>query len=678
MSIKSRCAISSWRSGFGSCGVGGVGTRTPSQSPIIAITACWKQALRLTVFGEKTLRWEIATAGCRSREIGDTPSERRDGDVPGREPGSEIGNRGLRASRGNRRANCQSLPNRSYLFPSDRENQTGRILSLHRSASSVKETQLTPFVVSGKPLSRPTLFLLALGFSIQLTIMNGVSREPPCPKSAGDDYTMYINHVVEIGSDGELLCRANPKELFRKIGEQRCKRIILYVHGGRVTLEIAREKAASLTEAIQRTDPDAYPIFLNWEAGQLTSYFRQFAYERNGVSYRGIASAPIVAVTAPLMFVSDIGRGAFRFPINTMISVGKILQNCDGFVGRHDHFFPLKGKFDEQLLALRSVTPVTKDSDRDKMLSDIYRHGLIYSGSSHGPTTASVSMGHDSRRGWLGYGLVFVGTLPLQFGTEPILDTFGTPAWNNMIRRTRSMFCLQSNFVKVPHRSEQQPEKDTLGICEQGGAGLFFDELAKFMHDRSGDGFTLEIYAHSMGTMITNEALAEHSDLPVHHIVYMGAACSIRDFQRSAGRYIEKNNIPFYNLSLHPRSELAEVEVSGIPVRGSLLVWIDEFFNQSQSFDDRTLGTFENAVIALDLLHGGSNVHLKAFSVEDGLHKHEDLFAGPQNHCDFGNYCFWEPEFYNTDKAGCYYSRIPEPRSTKQRRRDLSWRVQCK
>ncbi len=46
-------------------------------------------------FREKTLRWEIATAGCRSREIGDMPWEgmrERKAANRTRKPGSEIGN----------------------------------------------------------------------------------------------------------------------------------------------------------------------------------------------------------------------------------------------------------------------------------------------------------------------------------------------------------------------------------------------------------------------------------------------------------------------------------------------------------------------------------------------------------------------------------------------------------
>jgi hypothetical protein len=39
------------------------------------ITACWSKLYGGSGFWEKTLRWEIATAGCRFREIGDAPQK---------------------------------------------------------------------------------------------------------------------------------------------------------------------------------------------------------------------------------------------------------------------------------------------------------------------------------------------------------------------------------------------------------------------------------------------------------------------------------------------------------------------------------------------------------------------------------------------------------------------------
>jgi hypothetical protein len=166
-----------------------------------------------------------------------------------------------------------------------------------------------------------------------------------------------------------------------------------------------------------------------------------------------------------------------------------------------------------------------------------------------------------------------------------------------------------------------------------------------------------------MGTIVINEAYAKFSDLPANLIVFMAAACSMREFRETTGKYLASHpHIPFYNLSLHPRAELDDVEALGLPVRGSLLVWIDEFFENPKSFGDRTLGTFENIIIAQDLLPDSPSIHLKAFPVEDGKAvKEQRLYLGPQRHGDFDDYHFWQKDFRSTDQKKTLYTRISKP-----------------
>jgi len=160
----------------------------------------------------------------------------------------------------------------------------------------------------------------------------------------------------------------------------------------------------------------------------------------------------------------------------------------------------------------------------------------------------------------------------------------------------------------------------------------------------------LDLIGHSMGTIVINDAYRECPNLAARNIVYMAAACSIRDFQVSTGRYIDKNpRVNFYNLCLHPRAELEESHAWGTPVRGSLLVWIDEFFQSPESFGDRTLGTFENAVIAYKLLPQTSHVRLKAFPFE--ADQTSPGVGVPRNHGDFTSFKFWHPSFWETTCA---------------------------
>jgi hypothetical protein len=343
-------------------------------------------------------------------------------------------------------------------------------------------------------------------------------------------------------------------------------------------------------------------------------------------------------LAAPLVFAADVGQGVTRLPINTALSFGKLLQNSDLILGSNRHLFPVKKKFEEQL------TLFVKGTD----VHTAIRNGFVYPADPRTRTNVHLALGQDAQHYQLKFLARQVVTLPFQFTTEPIIDTIGTPAWGNMLRRTRSMFHPSTNYV-----SQSKPTT----VYDKGAGTMFFEELNKFLAENHK--VTLDIYAHSMGTIVINEAYAQFPHLPANHIVFMAAACSMREFRDTTGRHIERCKTPFYNLSLHPRAELDDVEFHGIPIRGSLLAWIDEFFEQPKSFGDRTLGTFENVIIAHDFLPDSESIHLKAFPIEDG--RGQGLYLGPQRHGDFDDYHFWTEEFRATDEPNRPYERISKP-----------------
>jgi len=419
------------------------------------------------------------------------------------------------------------------------------------------------------------------------------------------------------------------------------KRIVLFIHGGMVTLKNAERTADGLTRIIK--DPATYPMFINWEAGPFSSYLRHLAYERNGVSYRGTSIAFPTTLGSPLILLSDLGRGISRLPINAILSAGKILQTSEGLSGKSNKIFPVKGQLENTLTVLEYGTE--NHVPREHFLED----GLVHPANGHRGRNINVALGTDKRSPDPIVVAKSIVTYPAKFATEPLLDALGTPAWGNMLRRTRSMFHPSENYIAQADHSHNN---------QIGPATLFFQELDKFM--QSHPDVQLDVIAHSMGTIVMNEAFVLTPDLRVRNLVYMGAACSIRDFQASAGRYLTdpKCKTNFYNLSLHPRAELDESEFKGIPMKGSLLVWIDEFFQAPESFGDRTLGTFENAVIAKDFLPDNPRVHLKAFPMQRPCKPGPCL--GPQTHPDFTTYAFWKPDFWTTD-----YSIEKEPKYPK-------------
>jgi pimeloyl-ACP methyl ester carboxylesterase len=196
------------------------------------------------------------------------------------------------------------------------------------------------------------------------------------------------------------------------------------------------------------------------------------------------------------------------------------------------------------------------------------------------------------------------------------------------------MFFPSGNFITVSN----QQNSTTL---QYGAAYQFFDHLDRFL--KKHPDYYVDVIGHSMGAIIVNEALRNFPDLRIRNLVYMAAACSIRDFLAVGGPYLKNHDVQFYNLSLHPRKEIDETNADGIPVRGSLLTWIDEFFQTPESFGDRTLGSFENAVIAYHLLPKTGRVHLKAFGIST-----REMSAGPQKHGEFANYPFWRSDYWST------------------------------
>ena len=430
-------------------------------------------------------------------------------------------------------------------------------------------------------------------------------------------------------------------DLFGDLARQtQRKRIVVYVHGGLEKLAESNLRSSRLIPEITASDPTAYPIFINWEAGLGNSYFRHLFYERNGISYHGTSTALQSALTSPLVFFADLGRGFCRLPINTVGAFSKMSQNYDSLYESHPRLYPTKNRFNQTLQQF-SDNPAADPEEYH-----YFREGLVYNPTTRDRPRICVALGKDLTKRFRPTRLAgTILTTPLQFTTEPVLDAFGTPAWQNMRQRTRSMFYPAGNFITRKTTGESIPQLATEAY--RGAAGIFFDRLYRFLNAHPD--FQLDMIAHSTGTIVLNEVYREWPDLRTRNLVYMGAACSIREFQSSAGEHIRSHSTEFYDLCLHPRGDLEEVHAVGLPVRGSLLVWIDQFFQSPASFGDRTLGTFENAVIGYQLLPQNKRVHLKAFRFSTE-HKATG-FGAPRYHSEFENFKFWEPDFWATTNA---------------------------
>lgn len=103
-----------------------------------------------------------------------------------------------------------------------------------------------------------------------------------------------------------------------------------------------------------------------------------------------------------------------------------------------------------------------------------------------------------------------------------------------------------------------------------------------------------------------------------------------------------------FHLILHPLAEVSEKGFLDLSPRGSLLVWIDNYFTNPITPLDRTVGRFFNLLPELlytdDQLR--ERVHLKVFRVGASTE-----CRNPQKHGDFGLFPFWEEEFWDPNVA---------------------------
>ena len=155
-----------------------------------------------------------------------------------------------------------------------------------------------------------------------------------------------------------------------------------------------------------------------------------------------------------------------------------------------------------------------------------------------------------------------------------------------------------------------------------------------------------------MGCMVSNGILTI-PDTPVFsRIVFMAPAAQIEGALGGLNSYMARHKeTRCHILTLHEKAEVAEKMYAGLPPRGSLLVWIDDFLVRPLTPLQHTSGRFTNALTMsyLFLPEVEDRVSLKAFSV--GWNAPE---GNPQTHGEFAKLPFWNEEFWQP-------RRTPEP-----------------
>ncbi len=505
-------------------------------------------------------------------------------------------------------------------------------------------------------------FALLLGF---FTMFSGCS-ETVIVKSK--DYDYALKHVVAFQGNGEAFpiekkqsneqsisqyvgIEEQVKTIIQNIQEERQKnpnrkRILIYVHGGLKGIQGSVDEGIKLAEWMERTGEredveEYYPILVNWESGMGAAYADHLFRIRQG------KDAPVLGfLSAPFYFLADVGRAVFRYPVTMGFQIYRGLiplpvpSEAEVATFNHDFFAP---------------TPNLQQ---------------IHLGANMVPRFSGPWFKDRAT-------LFFPGVI--RFATTLLLDIFGKAGWDNMIRRTQTVFRKPTEFdpkertftgevgeISTQVAGSDPPTLDPILKPEEsdptGGLSILMEELRNLKKQAGQDNYQVTLIGHSMGTIILNELLSLYStdqDFQYNEIVYLAAACTIKDFEQAVIPFLEQHpTTKFFNLTLHPYGDAREKTLTDVLPRGSLLEWIDDFASNPATFMELTLGKWNNAIMAWHIIPAEvrKQVTLKGFGIEDpqmnNRHSQDDpekvLKNKPQRHGEFNDrdQLFWRPDYW--------------------------------
>ena len=527
-----------------------------------------------------------------------------------------------------------------------------------------------------------------LGFAFLSIFDAACAKRDPVPKDID-------NNVIAVNSDGVAVDPSRPnrdrpldmsldgqfatqlKAMFKSMDDfhdaqqlfdpDSRRKILIFVHGGlnepKGTVQAAVRDRRRIMDANVAYGHGYYPIFINWDSGLISSYGEHLVSVTQGQKETGTGGFYRMLLS-PFHLFADVGRAVTRAPL---VWIGQVSD--DVTVGRAD------------LAALAQGDPERHWLDNDlqhELVSGYAELRRLY--KEDAAKNMAVSLGaaelRAARLAWR--GTTYVLTSPTKFLLSPVIDGAGKASWDNMSRRTLILFegprwqraATQPSIDDLPTGAVEvfmRRLKDHLRLgshpatapAEKGTQRAERAMASTSRPDVYDPQYEITLIGHSMGAMVLNELLRRHADYPYfRNIVYMGAACSVREFQKSVIPYLQrhrpelellKGRAPmFYNLCLHPVVEMRSIEYFDIPPRGTLLVWIDNFLADPATELDRTLGRFSNILRAADVVPPDvrPRVTIKGFGMVERKSPDDNPWRNPQMHGDFRGQDYWDPEFW--------------------------------
>jgi pimeloyl-ACP methyl ester carboxylesterase len=401
--------------------------------------------------------------------------------------------------------------------------------------------------------------------------------------------------------------------MFAEIHRRRPKEIVIYIHGGLNNIDGAIAKSALLTDMFDEQHTSQYFIGICWNSNLMPTYGQHLFGVREGLH-----QGPKAVATSPTMLIADVGGAAARLPMNLA-----------SFIWQDAYAVNPRG-FTRRKLADRRYKQIRKSAKHTQL-------ERLVVGDASDERSLALRVGSDFGR--------WVLTYPVKLPSTFFLDLFGVQSWKNMLRRTRTMFERESEFIPLleyedadrlntylikyhPSQDPHHPPPDTVAFLDNlnytGRKGAMW-HFGKYLVDgmdapASGERSTITIIGHSMGAIVACELLQRFHALPVNNLVFEAPACSVSNFKTNVIPFLEEQNLHtqiatlegkdpanvvkthVYDLCLHDDAENAEKNPGELDLsqRGSLLTWIDTLYQSPESENDRTFGRWVNAILATD------------------------------------------------------------------------------
>jgi pimeloyl-ACP methyl ester carboxylesterase len=383
-------------------------------------------------------------------------------------------------------------------------------------------------------------------------------------------------------------------------------RIVIFIHGGLNEANGELIAAKKLSPLMWPTD--GYPIFINWNSSLQSSYADRLLFVRQGRYYPRVGW-----LAAPAYLLNDVARAVGR----SVLTAGQLLKNdyegsvlCPGCAGCKENAHTVADRLRKENYAVSEVT-MSNRADADSVWN----------------------------------GITWFVTLPIQWLTGPLIDAAGSAAWDVMWRRTTALSYRDADFDVV---NGAKPLK------ARGGMARFLDALAAELNspEQKQAGWDVVLVGHSMGAIVVNEIVRGWGErLPISDIVYMAAACTVRDYEESVWPLLVNAHktgarVPrVHHLMLHPKAEAQDVGLAWpdfVPYpfpRGSLLVWLDGFLTNPATPLDLMAGRFTNLMRTIE-----TPPPEVRDAIDFRVFEHGEETGQPQSHGGFGSSVrFWDP-----------------------------------